>query len=194
MQIRLNRNLQTASFRTQTARLTRTEFDLLYFLVNNSGRICTRDEIFDAVWGARSRYDTGTIDVHLNSIRRKLKFDVSYPIETFRGVGLCYHEQPCGSHYIYNLHTLVADWVSSHEEEFRHKGLEIHIRLDPFIYEISGLPDILRGFMENTLQVLLPVACPGYIAVSSKLSTNHFSFEIDINGTVNCLRLPVNSD
>lgn len=194
MQIRLNRNLQTASYRMQTARLTRLEFDLLYFLVSNSGRICTRDEILDAVWGTRFQYNTGTIDVHLNSIRRKLKFEVSYPVETFRGVGLCYHEEPDCCHYIFNLRALVADWVSSHEEEFRHKGLEVRIQLDPFIYEICGHPDKLRGFMDNTLQMLLPAACPGYIGVSSKLSMTHFSFEIDINGTVNSLKVPVNSD
>lgn len=194
MHIRLNRSLRTASYRDHTARLTRLEFDLLHFLVRNSGKICTRDEILDAIWGARRQYDTGTIDVHLNSIRRKLKFDLSYPIETFRGVGLCYHEEQDSRYYIFNLHALVADWVSSHEEEFRDNGLEVHIQLDPFVYEICEHPDKLRGFMDNSLQMLLPAGCPGYITVSSKLSTTHFSFEIDINGTVNILRIPVKPD
>ena len=68
--------------------LTQREFELLEFLVRNKGRICTRDEIIDKVWNINFEYDTGVIDVFMNSLRKKLNIGKeSRTIKTVRGVG-----------------------------------------------------------------------------------------------------------
>jgi len=68
--------------------LTQREFDLLYYLIKNKGIVCTRNQIIKDVWDIHFDYDTGVIDVFINSIRRKLnlkKEDQS--IKTIRGIG-----------------------------------------------------------------------------------------------------------
>lgn len=161
------------------------------FLVRNADRICSRDEILDAVWGTRFHLDTGTIDVHLNAIRRKLHWTAEQPIRTFRGVGLCYHsgaEQTC---YSFNIRDLVTDWLLAHEAELTGKGLQVQLHLDPFVSEVRERPDIFRSMMDAILAMLLPMAQPGYLRISTTLSVSHFSFRMDINGTINELKIPL---
>ncbi|MDR1603138.1 MAG: response regulator transcription factor [Tannerella sp.] len=68
--------------------LTQREFCLLEFLIRNKGRICTRDEIINKVWNIDFEYDTGVIDVFMNSLRKKLGIDKENGvIKTVRGVG-----------------------------------------------------------------------------------------------------------
>ena len=68
--------------------LTQKEFDLLSYLVKNKGNVCSRAQIIQDVWNIHFEYDTGVIDVFMNSIRKKLnlKVDEDY-IKTIRGVG-----------------------------------------------------------------------------------------------------------
>ncbi|AWA30567.1 DNA-binding response regulator [Flavobacterium magnum] len=68
--------------------LTQKEFSLLEYLVKNKGRICTRTQIIEDVWNISFEYDTGVIDVFMNSLRKKLnlKKDEDY-IRTIRGIG-----------------------------------------------------------------------------------------------------------
>jgi DNA-binding response OmpR family regulator len=68
--------------------LTHREFDLLYYLVKNKGKVCTRSQIIEDVWDIHFDYDTGVIDVFMNAIRKKLNFkkEEDY-IKTIRGVG-----------------------------------------------------------------------------------------------------------
>ena len=68
--------------------LTQKEFDLLCYLVKNKGNVCSRTQIIQEVWDIHFEYDTGVIDVFMNSIRKKLnlKVDEDY-IKTIRGVG-----------------------------------------------------------------------------------------------------------
>ena len=68
--------------------LTQKEFDLLSYLVKNKGDICSRSQIIKDVWNIHFEYETGVIDVFMNSIRKKLnlKVDEDY-IKTIRGVG-----------------------------------------------------------------------------------------------------------
>jgi DNA-binding response OmpR family regulator len=68
--------------------LTQKEFDLLCYLVKNKGNVCSRIQIIQDVWDIHFEYDTGVIDVFMNSIRKKLnlKVDEDY-IKTIRGVG-----------------------------------------------------------------------------------------------------------
>lgn len=191
MPIKLYKDSLTASCGSSSAKLTKLEFGLLSYLVNNADRICSRDEILNTVWGTRFQYDTGTIDVHLNAIRRKLKLKKDRPIETFRGVGLCYHSDNESPSYAFNLRKMVTEWILRHEKELKEKGLEPQLQLDPFVSEVQEHPDNYIRMMDAILAMLLPMAQPGYIRVSTKLSISHFSFIIDINGTENCLRIPV---
>ena len=191
MSITLNKHAQSATCGSVTSKLTRLEYALLAFLIDNANRICPRDEILQSVWGTRFQYDTGTIDVHLNAIRRKLQLSADRPIETFRGVGLCYHSDQPGIYYIFNLRTMVIDWMRSHENEFKEKELIPQLHLDPFVSEVREHPDTFRRMMDAILYMLLPTAQPGYIRISTKLSITHFSFVIDINGTVNTLKIPI---
>ena len=68
--------------------LTQKEFDLLCYLVKNKGNVCSRNQIIQDVWNIHFEYDTGVIDVFMNSLRKKLnlKVDEDY-IKTIRGVG-----------------------------------------------------------------------------------------------------------
>ena len=191
MHITLFIQSQTASYGDKSVKLTRLEFALLQYLIRNADRICTRDEIIDAVWGVRFQYDTGTIDVHLNAIRRKLGLQANQPIETFRGVGLCYHSDNAVSKYTFNLRELVIDWLQSHEAELTGKGLVPQLHLDPFVSEVREHPNTYRQMMDAILAMLLPTAQPGYIRISTTLGVSHFSFKIEINGTSNELKIPL---
>ncbi|MCG9630147.1 response regulator transcription factor VxrB [Vibrio fortis] len=71
-------------FKDQEVTLTRTEFDLLLFLASNLGRVFTRDELLDHVWGYNHFPTTRTVDTHVLQLRQKLP---GLEIETLRGVG-----------------------------------------------------------------------------------------------------------
>lgn len=68
--------------------LTLREFELLTYLVKNKGRVCSRTEIIEKVWNIYFDYDTGVIDVFMNSLRKKLNINKDNDcIKTIRGVG-----------------------------------------------------------------------------------------------------------
>ncbi|WNG48821.1 response regulator transcription factor [Archangium minus] len=69
--------------------LTRTEFDLLAFLVRERERALRRDEILDAVWGRDVVVDPHTVDNFVSSLKRKLGWNSAsrFTIQTVRGVG-----------------------------------------------------------------------------------------------------------
>jgi len=65
------------------------EFDLLEFLLRNAGRVLTRAQLIDRVWGADYVGDTKTLDVHVKRLRAKLEPDPATPkyLQTVRGLG-----------------------------------------------------------------------------------------------------------
>ena len=65
------------------------EFDLLVALTTNAGRVLTRDQLIDKVWGHDYVGDTKTLDVHIKRLRNKVEVDPSTPvlIVTIRGLG-----------------------------------------------------------------------------------------------------------
>jgi len=69
--------------------LRRKEFDLLALLIENAGRVLTRDTLIDRVWGTDYVGDTKTLDVHIKRLRGHIEVDPSMPslITTVRGVG-----------------------------------------------------------------------------------------------------------
>ena len=65
------------------------EFDLLELLLRNAGRVLTRGQLIDRVWGADYVGDTKTLDVHVKRLRAKLEPDPANPryLVTVRGLG-----------------------------------------------------------------------------------------------------------
>jgi DNA-binding response OmpR family regulator len=70
-------------------RLTAKEFDLLWFLARHPGRVFSRDQLMNSVWGYASALDTGTVTVHIRRLREKIEADPSRPrhLQTMWGVG-----------------------------------------------------------------------------------------------------------
>jgi two-component system response regulator RegX3 len=65
------------------------EFELLEFLMRNEGRVLTRGQLIDRVWGGDYYGDTKTLDVHIKRLRSKIEEDSANPqlIQTIRGLG-----------------------------------------------------------------------------------------------------------
>ncbi|MDE3075329.1 MAG: response regulator transcription factor [Chloroflexota bacterium] len=73
--------------------LTAREFSLLLRLASHPGRVFTRQQLLEAVWGD-AYYDDHVVDVHVSNLRRKIEDDPARPryLETVRGVGYRFHE------------------------------------------------------------------------------------------------------
>ena len=72
--------------------LTPKEFDLLQFLMSTPGRVFSREEVVDVVWGDRDLLASKTVDMHVHSLRQKLAGGRDEPIDryisTIRGAGM----------------------------------------------------------------------------------------------------------
>ncbi|MCZ7684323.1 MAG: winged helix-turn-helix domain-containing protein [Sandaracinaceae bacterium] len=66
--------------------LTNQEFALLKFLASNRGRVYSRQQLLERVWGVTYYGGSRTVDIHVRRLRMKLGED-NLPIETVRGVG-----------------------------------------------------------------------------------------------------------
>jgi len=74
--------------KTQELVLRRREFELLYYLVQHAGEVCSREELLNAIW-PEPGIVIRTVDTHIQRLRQKLQDSVEQPqfIETLRGVG-----------------------------------------------------------------------------------------------------------
>lgn len=70
-------------------RLALKEFELLEMLLRNAGRVMTRGQLIDRIWGADYVGDTKTLDVHIKRLRTKIESDPAHPrfLVTVRGLG-----------------------------------------------------------------------------------------------------------
>ncbi|WP_066465616.1 response regulator transcription factor [Sanguibacter suarezii] len=75
--------------RGEVVALPLKEFDLLEFLLRNAGRVLTRGQLIDRVWGSDYVGDTKTLDVHVKRLRAKVEADPANPelLLTVRGLG-----------------------------------------------------------------------------------------------------------
>lgn len=65
-----------------------TEFRLLSFFIENTGRVLSRQQLLDGVWGRDAFIDGRTVDVHVGRLRKALiRGNDADPIRTVRGVG-----------------------------------------------------------------------------------------------------------
>lgn len=74
--------------------LTAREFDLLFHFARNPGRVYTRDQLLDQVWGYHHSGYEHTVNSHINRLRGKIERDAAHPrfIQTVRGVGYKFNE------------------------------------------------------------------------------------------------------
>lgn len=65
------------------------EFELLEYLMQNKGRVMTRHQLIDRIWGSDYVGDTKTLDVHVKRVRSKIEEDPAHPkyLTTVRGLG-----------------------------------------------------------------------------------------------------------
>ena len=192
--IEIDREQRSVRKDGQVIHLTGLEYGLLEFLSAHPNRICTRQMLLDHVWGDRFQYDTGTIDVHLNAMRRKLVWTKKEPIETIPGVGFVFHVEQRVTHYTIDLQTFLTEWLRSRETEINAKGLVAQIQLTPFVNEITIEPKALQQLLDSVLTALLPSAQPGVLRLTSQLTMQHFILSLDLNGTINELRIPIYGD
>jgi two-component system response regulator RegX3 len=87
--IRLDSDRHVISINNEQVALPLKEFELLEFLMRNSGRVLTRMQLIDRVWGSDYVGDTKTLDVHIKRLRAKIEKDPANPemIQTVRGMG-----------------------------------------------------------------------------------------------------------
>ena len=85
MQINLNTRIVKINY--QTIELTYKEFELLKYLVTNQQKVVTRNELFNTLWGYDFIGESRTLDVHINSLRKKIGSPYDDMIKVVRGVG-----------------------------------------------------------------------------------------------------------
>jgi len=90
--VRLDPERHEVFVRGERVNLPLKEFELLQALLDNAGRVITRDALIDRVWGSDYVGDTKTLDVHVKRLRAKVEADPTAPrrIVTIRGLGYKY--------------------------------------------------------------------------------------------------------
>lgn len=88
-EIRLDADRHSLSVRGVITPMPLKEFELLEYLMTNPGRVLTRGQLIDRVWGANYFGDTKTLDVHIKRIRGRIEVDPAEPalLVTVRGLG-----------------------------------------------------------------------------------------------------------
>jgi two-component system response regulator RegX3 len=87
--VRIDVDRHVASVRGEEVALPLKEFELLEMLVRNAGRVMTRGQLIDRIWGQDYVGDTKTLDVHIKRLRAKVELEPSSPqlLVTVRGLG-----------------------------------------------------------------------------------------------------------
>jgi len=83
----LNYDTMTVIAGGESQVLPQKEFALLYKMVSFPGRIFTRQQIMDDIWGYDAESDTHTVDVHIGRLRERFRDNPDFQIVTIRGVG-----------------------------------------------------------------------------------------------------------
>ena len=87
--VRMDVERHLVSINNENVSFPLKEFELLEFLMRNAGRVLTRMQLIDRVWGSDYVGDTKTLDVHIKRLRSKIEVDPANPliIQTVRGLG-----------------------------------------------------------------------------------------------------------
>ena len=90
--VRMDVERHTVHVRGELVAFPLKEFELLELLLRNAGRVLTRGQLIDRVWGSDYVGDTKTLDVHVKRLRAKIEDDPAHPtvLTTVRGLGYKY--------------------------------------------------------------------------------------------------------
>lgn len=77
----------TVTTDTESMVLPQKEFMLLYKMLSYPGKIFTRNQLMDEIWGYDNESDTHTVDVHIGRLRERFRNNTDFKIVTMRGVG-----------------------------------------------------------------------------------------------------------
>lgn len=90
--IKINKSTQEVTIKGENVELTLKEFEVLYLLAKNKGRVFGRDYLLEKIWGYDYIGETRTVDVHIRNLRKKIEEDDKNPkhIKTVRGIGYKY--------------------------------------------------------------------------------------------------------
>ena len=93
-EISIDPEQHVVTVRGTVTKLPLKEFELLYVLIANAGRVMTRETLIDRVWGTDYYGDTKTLDVHIKRLRSKIEADPANPnqVVTIRGLGYKYEK------------------------------------------------------------------------------------------------------
>ena len=163
--------------------LTDTEHRLLLYMLKHQGVVCRRDDIIEGVWGERFLYDTGTLDVHLSSLRHKLGWTKEGPVRAIRGVGLILpHEAPSSG--VVKIDAFLRELLMCHEEALREKDICCYLRLTPFVYEILVGEAILRQIFSAVFSLFLQHAPKGARwEIASQLTVREYTLTLTSTGS-----------
>ncbi|MDO5388808.1 MAG: response regulator transcription factor [Clostridia bacterium] len=84
--LRINTDTREVFVKDEPAVLTFKEYELLIYLIDNTHRVVTRDELLNKIWGYEYTGETRTIDIHIRTLRQKIGAAGEY-IKTVRGMG-----------------------------------------------------------------------------------------------------------
>ena len=163
--------------------LTETEYRLLAYLLKHQGVVCRRGDIIEGVWSERFLYDTGTLDVHLSSLRHKLGWTKEGPVRAIRGVGLILpHEAPASE--VVKIDAFLREILMCHEDALRKKDIRCYLRLTPFVYEILIDESILRQIFSAVFSLFLQYAPSGARwEISSQLTLRDYTLTLTSTGS-----------
>lgn len=162
--------------------LTDTEYRLLAYLLKHQGVVCRRNDIIEDVWGERFLYDTGTLDVHLSSLRHKLDWTKEGPIRAIRGVGLILHREEPKSDVV-KIDSFLRELLMFNEEAMRKKDIRCYLMLTPFVYEIQVDEAILRQIFTAVFSLFLEYAPKGARwEISSQLTVREYTLTLTSTG------------
>ncbi len=87
--LKIDAKSHTCHYKEKEMILTKKQFDLLYYLIQNSNKVVEREELLNNIWGYDFIGESRTLDVHIKDLRKKLKdIGIDYQvIETIRGIG-----------------------------------------------------------------------------------------------------------
>lgn len=90
----INRTTRVVKRENEIVNLSKKEFELLYLLVENRGRVFSREILLEQIWGYDYYGETRTVDVHIRNLRKKIEKDPDHPqyIVTVRGYGYKFAE------------------------------------------------------------------------------------------------------
>lgn len=92
--IEINETFRTVTKANEIIEMTLKEYELLILFVKNPGRVFSREDLLEKIWGYDFVGETRTVDVHIRNIRKKIEVDDSNPIfiKTVRGIGYKFRE------------------------------------------------------------------------------------------------------